>query len=135
MSTVVSLLPIISNFECCSSYPGILHLEGDDQIQRAESFHQLDDGKSVLQWSPQSAGWIYSLIAYETDRGISGWITKDEYDLIKSVKDIPTPLTLNHPNRSGLRCMVHGINLREFDNVADYGPKSFFVGTVTFRKI
>jgi hypothetical protein len=136
MSVVISLSPIISNFDCCEKGYGILHLEGVDQVQRAESWHYQDNGEVVMQVSAQPAGWTYSLIAYNTDRGLAGSITQAEYEAILNIKDLSPPqvLTLSHPKET-FRCVLHQINLQEFDNVANPGEKSLYTGTIQVRKI
>lgn len=136
MSVIVSLSPIIRNFDCCAKGYGILHLEGSDQVQRAESWHYQDSGKVIVQTTVQPVGWIYSLIAYNTDRGMAGSITQAEYEAILSIKDLSPPqfLTLSHPKET-FRCVLHSISLNEFNNVANPGAESIYTGTIQFRKI
>lgn len=136
MGVTISLSPIISNFHCCSAGDGILHLDGTEQVRRAESVHYQDNNTVVIQTAMQSAGWIYSLVAYETDMGISGYITKQERDLLWSIKDLspPSVLSLVHPEES-FKCIIHSITLKELENIANPGDGSIFTGVIKVRRI
>lgn len=131
MSNIVSLLPIIPAFESKGIY-----LVGDQQRQIAESWHQQDNNTLVHQYVPQSTGWPWSLVAYREGDNLLGFFTLTEYNLIKSIMNMPQVLTVVHRDEpGGVRVALEGMNLTAVQGDPARYAGTLFTGSLNFRNI
>ena len=127
---MISLLPYITEFASDG-----LEIEGLQQKQLAESWHQTDDNRAVYQYSAQSSGWDILLIAIRQGNELLGFVTQSEYNILQNIKNTPQPLTIVHPDSvNGIRVMLDSLNLVKVLESRCQG-ETWYTGSLNFKTI
>ncbi len=124
----IGLLPIIAEFASFG-----LDVTGLEQRHVAESHTQQDGDELIHQWERQTKGWPVSIMAYREGNTLLGYFTMTEYYLLVSIKNIPQPLTITHPNiPSGVQVILESIHLQPVQGMVKYNSDTLFTGSINF---
>lgn len=105
-----------------------------NQPQVVVNFKRTTSGRLIRRVDPRPAGRELVLSSERRGNGYRGAFTGDQADQMAALRDAGNVIDLVH-HRGSYRVLIVATELEPIDGVADPGPNTFFVGSVTMIEV